>query len=51
MGKRLKLGKILNSHVKAHVTLLATLMSVIAFVVYFDDIKQTLGGLSASLNL
>ncbi len=46
-----ELGKILDTHVKAHFTILVTVMSTIAFVVYFDEIKQMLGGLSSSLNL
>ncbi|MCE2680501.1 MAG: hypothetical protein LW629_08670 [Burkholderiales bacterium] len=45
------LGKILDAHVKAHFTILVTVMSAVAFVVYFDEIKQMLGGLGSSLNL
>ena len=44
------LGKILDAHVKAHVIILVTVMSTIAFVVYFDEFKQMLTGLSSSLN-
>jgi len=42
------LGKILDIHVKAHFAVIITVTSVIAFVVYFDDIRRMLNGLSSA---
>jgi hypothetical protein len=44
------LGKILDSHVKAHITILITVMSSIAFVVYFEEVKLMVLGLSSSMS-